>query len=250
MKKGSIKLVMKWLTGSLIIMFAGLVALLSTPSLLYASHTTVGNITIYHDEEIPEHLPASIKDAFDLVSESPLYSPDLKIDLCLNDGSKYPQLVKGVLGDDVFAAFANKVVLIAQDAQHGRLNHWGQTMSYVQFLAHGMVHNYQFNYHGFWGSNPIGGYANWKWEGYVEYELFGKHVPFSDLKAKLDQTKGQFEWVILDSTTSTIKRHLQYAMMVKYCLEEKEWTYDEMMDNGLDEEEILSEMFNFLETEN
>ncbi|MFY0592483.1 hypothetical protein [Roseivirga sp.] len=242
MRKLKIKRLLAWFIGSLLFLVLTLIILLTVPSILYANHTSFGSITVYHQKEIPSHFATSIEEAISTVKVSPLYQSDLRINVCLNDGSKYPSIVKTILGDDVFTAFANNVVLIATDIGEGKLSHWGQTLSYTQFLSHGLLHNYQFDHHGLFGANPLGGHPNWKWEGYVEYELISKNKTYQTLLKKYNNAGGEFDWVGLNQGKSTIKRHLQYAIAVKYCLEEKKWGYDQLMDTDISLESIEAEL--------
>lgn len=219
-----------------------LIVLLTTPSLLYAHHTTIGNIEVYHSQPLPTDLETTIRKALERVTSSEIYAADMKHDLCLNDGSKYPALVEGILGADVFTAFANKVVVLGEYQGGGKFSQWGQTLFFDQFLAHALMHNYQYEYHGFFGANPLGNYAQWKWEGYVDYQVIGKSYDMPDLLKSLKSPKGDYEWLNFRDGESTIKMHVKYLTLVKYTMESKGWSYDDLMTSDLSMEDLELEM--------
>jgi len=219
-----------------------LIVLLTTPSILYASHTTIGNIEVYHNQPLPSELETIVQDALSRVSSSKLYDATMKHDLCLNDGSKYPALVESVLGADVFAAFANKVVVLGDHEKEGKFRKWGETLSFEQFLAHGLMHNYQYEYHGFFGANPLGNHARWKWEGYVDYQVIGKHYDMNDLTTALEAPGHDFDWLSFKGGESTIKMHVKYLTIVKYAIESKGWSYHDLITSKLSIADLESEM--------
>ncbi|OEK01509.1 hypothetical protein BFP97_08230 [Roseivirga sp. 4D4] len=219
-----------------------LIILLTTPSILYANHTAIGNIEVYHSQPLPAELRTTIESALERVSSSEIYDANMKHDLCLNDGSKYPALVESVLGSDVFAAFANKVVVLGKYEEAGKFRQWGQTLSFDQFLAHGLMHNYQYRYHGFFGANPLGNHVQWKWEGYVDYQVIGKHYDMDDLMTALESPKGNFDWLNFKNGESTIKMHVKYLTLVKYALESKGWSYQDLIASKVSMEDLELEM--------
>ena len=169
------------------------------------------------------------------------------IEICVNDGAIYPKVIRSLMGDDVFRAFANKSVMMGTISGPDRLKVWGREVSTPQFLTHALIHNLQYVYHGFWDANPLGGHSEWKWEGYVEYELMGKEHTLGYFDQKLRETSGdEFTWVDMEAGQSTIKQHVRYLMLVKYCMEEKGMNYDELMAYEVEEGLLKAELADFL----
>lgn len=176
-----------------------------------------------------------------IVATSEIYDSDFHTNLCLNDGSCYPALVKTVLGDDVFRAFANKVIVLGEySAQPNRFIKWGEQINFTQWLAHGIIHNLQYQHHGFRDANPLGGHPMWKWEGYAEYHSIGEEWSFEELLAIYENATGDdFQLVKLEDDYTTIKLHIKYLLMTKYCLEVLHLDYETFMNYEIEEQALL-----------
>jgi hypothetical protein len=91
----------KWtlrLTATGLLCLGLLVGIVLNPTLLYANKTTVGNYTVYHNAPLDEIFISLLDDATGLVKASELYDANLKLDICLNDGSLYPTLMEKLRG--------------------------------------------------------------------------------------------------------------------------------------------------------
>ncbi|MEJ7830179.1 MAG: hypothetical protein WKF91_18360, partial [Segetibacter sp.] len=153
------------------LLIAGLLlAIILKPTLTYANKTTHNIYIIYHNKALDQALKTRLDQAIQLVSTSELYNQNLKLDICLNDGSKYPEIV-ATLGGRAFArGFYDKVVLFGKaDFQNNFVELNRYKWNLTQLLAHEMTHCFQFDKRGFCKSKPIANIANWKWEGYPEY---------------------------------------------------------------------------------
>jgi len=221
-----------------------LVIFLLNPSLLYAHQDTYKNLTIYHNGTFDEELKEVIDLSLATVESAKIYQKNFRSQLCLNDGSFYPKMVQKILGDDVFTAFSNKVVVLGEPSVlFNRFQKWEQELSYDQFLSHALMHNLQFKYHGLFGANPLGNHPQWKWEGYVEYEILGKGRSLESLGSLLENTpKEDFAWVDLGEGKKTMKRHLQYLVLTKYCFDILDLNYDEFMSDKRTEDLIYREI--------
>ncbi|MEN0049278.1 MAG: hypothetical protein AAF806_19620 [Bacteroidota bacterium] len=221
-----------------------LVIFLLNPSLLYAHQDTYKNITIHHNGTLDEDLKEVIDLSLASVESAKIYQKDFKSQLCLNDGSFYPKLVQKILGDDVFTAFSNKIVVLGEPSDaFNRFYKWEQELRYDQFLSHALMHNLQFKHHGFFGANPLGIHPQWKWEGYVEYEILGKERDLENLITLLQNAPDEdFTWVDLGDGEKTVKRHLKYLVLAKYCFDVLDLSYDEFMENEQTEEMLYKEI--------
>ncbi len=141
------KLLLK-LAGTVLFLMVLLLTFLLNPSLLYANKTVYQNITIHHQGPLRADLFELIDQSLETVQQAEITDMNWKTDLCLNDGSFYPGLVRRLLGEDVFTAFSNKVVFLGQDVDaYNRFYLWDRELKYSQFFTHGLVHNLQFRHH-------------------------------------------------------------------------------------------------------
>ena len=221
-----------------------LVIFLLNPSLLYAHQDTYKNLTIYHNGVFDEELKEVIDLSLAKIESAKIYQKDFKSQLCLSDGSFYPKLVQKILGDDVFTAFSNKVVVLGESSEtFNHFHKWGQELRYDQFLSHALMHNLQFKHHGLWGANPLGNHPQWKWEGYVEYEVLGRERSLESLVSLLqDAPQEDFDWVDLGEGEKTMKRHLEYLVLTKYCFDILNLSYDEFMKDERIEELLFTDV--------
>lgn len=220
--------------------------LLFFPSWLYACETDLGQVQVYHQQPLPAGFEEVVKESLAVIRQSELYTPAFQSELCLNDGSLYPRLVKTALGYDVFRAFAHKAVMLGDfsaDSRH--MQAWGRELSTVQFLSHAFVHNLQYQYHGLAGANPIGRHPEWKWEGYVEYLVLGQEHALDYYRTVAESESAEaspFEWVALEHGKSTIRMHLEFMLLTKYCFEQKGWSYREFMSDDTSKAQLTQEM--------
>lgn len=223
--------------------------LLFFPSWLYASETDLGQVQVYHQQPLPNGFEEVVKESLAVIRNSELYTPAFKTELCLNDGSLYPKLVKTALGDDVFRAFVDKAVMLGDfsaDSRH--MQAWGRELSTVQFLSHAFVHNLQYQYHGFSGANPIGRHPEWKWEGYAEYMVLGQEHTLDHYLDLMESEANPFEWVAMGNGKSTIRMHLEFMQLTKYCFEQKGWSYHEFMSDDTSKAQLTQEMEQWYKT--
>lgn len=241
----------KWtlrLTATGLLLSAFLLGIVLNPSLLYANRTTIGNYTIYHNSTLDQTFSARLDDATTLIKASELFDSNLKLDICLNDGSTYPKLIRFIRGQAFGWGFADKVVLMgnANNADNSvELN--GYKWNLTQLIAHEETHCLQFHKFGFWKSNPIAGYPNWKWEGYPEY-VSRRNADQLDLTKnilrKLEQEKADADgWAIYFSDNTISPREYYNAwLLVQYCLDIKKMSYESLLADTTSEQETSRQM--------
>ena len=147
-----------------------LLIIVLNPILTYANKTTHNNFTIYHNTKLDPLLTSQLDNARNLLETSEFYNEKLNLDICLNDGSKYTDIIRTIRGQAFAWGFYNKVVL--QGTMNCKENYVelnGYKWNLTQLLAHEMTHCLQFYKLGLWKSKPIANIDNWKWEGYAEY---------------------------------------------------------------------------------
>lgn len=145
---------------------------LFNPSLSYAHKTQFGQITVYHNQTLEIGTQKVLNDAFSILKTADLFDPDIQLDLCLNEGTFYPELwlFKGAAA----YSFLNKGVIYASQLnfnQNITSFKWAvngfepRTFNLTWLLAHEFTHCLQYN----WKKTFPLYCAFWKSEGYAEY---------------------------------------------------------------------------------
>ena len=243
----------KWILRSIatVLFLAGLLMIIIlNPILTYANKTPHKNFSIYHNQNIDPILFRSLDQATILLKTSEFFTNNLKLDICLNEGSTYPTIIKTLRGRAFAWGFYDKVVLQGTmncKANFVELN--GYKWNLTQLLAHEMTHCLQFEKLGFWGSKPISNIPNWKWEGYAEY-VSRQNADQKDLKKNIDrlqQTDKNIWEVKFEDNTITSREYYNYWSMVKYCLDVKKMSYQQLLTDETSEQSIKQEMMKWYE---
>jgi hypothetical protein len=249
MKKELKKWTFRLIVTGLVIAVLLLIIILN-PILTYANRTTYNNVTIYHNTKIDPLLTYYIDQANDLIKKSEFYNDKLKLDICLNDGSKYPNIITAIRGQAFAWGFYDKVVLqgtMNYKDNYVELN--GYKWNLTQLIAHEMIHCLQFAKLGFWKSKPIAKIDNWKWEGYAEYiarqNTIQKDV-YKNLTVLKQQNSNSWE-IILDDGSITPREYFKYLTMVQYCIDIKGMTYKQLLNDSSNKLTINQQMMNWYE---
>jgi len=222
-----------------------LIAIVLNPNWAYANKTSYKNYDVYHNKPLDPGWLDKLDEATELIKTSELYNPDLRLDICLNDGAFYPSVIKTIQGQAFAWGFYDKVVFHARTEKnyaHVELN--GYTWNLTQLLAHEMVHCLQFDRFGPWKSKPIANIPNWKWEGYAEY-ISRKNDDQKNLVqniSRLYQTNEDAWAILFNDGTIAPREYYSYWMLVQYCIDIKKMGYDEILDDNITEEILGREM--------
>ncbi len=245
------KAIKKWsfrLIVSLLLIAGLLLTIVLNPVLTYAHSTAYRNFIIFHNEPLDPGLTSRLDDATDLLRKSELYDSRSKFDICLNDGSNYPTLIKKLRGEAFAWGFYNKVVLLGKancKDNFAELN--GYKWNLTQLLAHEMIHCLQYKKLGFWKSNPIAKIPVWKWEGYPEYiarQNTGQISLRQNIAYRLEvERSGANEWgIVLPDNTITPKEYYDYLLLVQYCMDIRNMTYEQLLADSGSEKLIKEKM--------
>jgi hypothetical protein len=228
-----------------------LLAIILNPSFLYANKTIKGNFNIYHQAPLDQAFISQLEIATKLAKSSKYFDPQLKLDICLNDGSLYPLLMEKIRGQAFAWGFYDKLVLLGQaDSQHNKAGLNGYDWNLSQLLAHEIMHCLQFNTMGFWNSNPVARYPDWKWEGYPEY-VARRNPDQNDLSEniarKLEQeNSAPNEWAIhFSDSTITPKNYYQAWILMQFCLDTKQMTYEALLNDTTSEQTLTAQMMDW-----
>ena len=225
-----------------------LLVIILNPILTYANETTHNNYTIFHNKPIDPILTIKLDQATNIVKVSEFYNPKLHLDICLNDGSKYPKLIQALRGQAFAWGFYDKVVL--QGVANFKDNYVelnGYKWNLTQLLAHEMTHCLQFDKLGLWKSKPIANIPNWKWEGYAEY-VSRQNTDQKDLSkniARLIATnKSNWEITFTDNTIAP-REYYESWTLVQYCMDIKKMSYIQILEDTTSEQTVRQEMLSW-----
>lgn len=247
------RMIRKWtirITATGLLIGGLLIGIVLNPTLLYANKTVVDNYTIYHNSDIDDNFLNQLENITALLKRSELYSSAFRLDICLNDGSIYPTLLEKIRGQAFAWGFYNKVVLQGNANYRGNyveLN--GYRWNLEQLITHEAIHCYQFNKFGFWNSNPMAKYPNWKWEGYPEFvsRQNQEHQDlFKNIGHLLEYQEKKKSWAIefSDGTISPIDYYKDW-LLVKYSLDIKQLSYEELLRDSKEKEEVEKDMLSW-----
>jgi hypothetical protein len=231
-----------------VVLIAGfLLVIILNPILTYANTTSAGAVTIYHQQKLDVDLISSSSQALEILKTSPWYHDGLHLEICLNDGSTYPTIIRTLRGPAFAWGFYNKVVLqgnVNAAANTVELN--GYRWNLTQLLAHELTHCMQYDRLGLLKSKPVASIPDWKWEGYAEYvarQGANRHDFVTDLD-RLDKTDTNAWAVTLDDGTVAPRNYYEAWLLVRFCLDIKKMTYEELLTDSRTEEEWKQQMRN------
>lgn len=250
-KKNMKRQIKKWtfrLTATSLLLAGLLLIIVLNPILTYANKTTHNKFTIFHNKPIDPILFSSLDSAAMLLTRSEFYNNNLKLDICLNDGSSYPSIIKAIQGQAFAWGFYNKVVI------YGKMNckenfvqlngyHW----NLIQLVAHEMMHCIQYDRLGLIKSNPIADIPNWKWEGYAEY-ISRQNSNQKSLINNIDrqnQTDVNSWELTFEDNTITPKVYYNDWILTQYCLDIKKMSYQNLITDTTSEQSYKEEMMNW-----
>mgnify|MGYP000885799676 CR=1 FL=1 len=244
MKKRLKKWVLR-LTATILLIAGLLLLIVLNPILSYANKTVHGHFRIYHQQTLDTSLLNRLDEARLLLQASEFYDSSLALDICLNDGSRYPTLLRTLRGPAFAWGFYNKVVLQGQ-ANSGKnfveLNGWRWNLE--QLLAHEMVHCLQYARLGFWKSNPVADIPNWKWEGYAEYiaRRLPEQLDLARNLERLQRAKADAWSISFSDSTIAPRDYYEGWTLVQYCLDVKKLNYSQLLEDTTGEASVREEM--------
>lgn len=248
----------KWtlrLTAAGLLCLGLLVGIVLNPTILYSNKTTVGNYTVYHNAPLDENFISRLDKAKELVKACELYDANLKLDICLNDGSLYPTLMEKLRGKAFGWGFYNKVVLMGNaNCKENFVEINGYKWNLTQLLAHEEIHCLQFHKFGLWKSNPVASYPNWKWEGYPEY-VARQNPDQRDLTKNIarkivQENSNKDSWSInFGDSTIAARDYYNAWLLIQYCLDVKKMSYENLLKDTTSEQAATTQMMNWFATQ-
>lgn len=242
-----------WRVIACVIIFLGsFIVLMLNPQVLYANATHYRQVTIYSQKKLDKSFNKVIDHALLLVQHSELYDKNFSIDVFINDGSIFTRIIKFIYGNAYGYGYHNNAILngsIDSALQFIHLNGYKRQLS--RTIAHEMIHCYQYNRYGLFGSRPLKNLPIWKWEGYPEYvsnnsALKNERTILIENIKRLNEYEEEngLEWVEvdLDEGKSYIGTNFRNWLMVKYMMEVKKTKLHDLMSDEIMYKGVYDEM--------
>lgn len=227
-----------------------LLIIVLNPILSYAGKLQHHNYTIFYNKVIDANFFLRLDEATQLVKTNEFYDPSLHLDICLHDGSEYPDLIQKIRRPAFAWGFYDKVVLMGNASyQENYVELNGYKWNLSQLLAHEMIHCYQFHKLGLLKSNPLANIPAWKWEGYPEY--VARTSPWQtnlhhNISYLISTEKTDHHgWIQFPDQTGTVITYYKSWLLTQYCIDVKKMTYKQILDDVANEESISVEMMNW-----
>jgi len=232
--------------------------LLLNPGTMYSESTTIDNVTVHHNQELPNGAEVVIKNAMTRIKASSIYDEHFKMDLCLNDGSSYPKL-HPIPGGTAYA-FLNKAVLFdckpnfaenVADFKWALNNYEARSYDLTYLIAHELTHNLQYNFDKKYSVTTTFGKINWKLEGHADY-IAREFKNDGLLKDKIDlylreEMKKHVGIPVIKLEDGTIQNlaYFKYALVVQYLLEEEKLSFGKICKQEKSLEELYDSMIDW-----
>ncbi|MBX7241968.1 MAG: hypothetical protein K1X92_09485 [Bacteroidia bacterium] len=233
----------------LMLFFAGILLLvILNPSLTYAHKTTHNHFTVFHNNALDPIFLTQLDQANELLKSSEFYNPELRLDVCLNDGSGYPDMIRVLRGRAFAWGFYDKVVMQGNASyKNNEVELNGYRWNLTQLLAHEMIHCLQFDKLGLWKSKPVASIPNWKWEGYAEY-ISRKSVDNQDLLKNIEllnaSDKNNWEVLLSDNTISP-RVYYEGWILVQFCMDIQKMSYEKLLSDTTGRQIVEKEMLDW-----
>lgn len=231
---------------------------LLNPNLSYANKTQIGNVTVYHNNELEEGTQLIVKNALKIIENAEIYDKNLRIQFCLNDDNIYPNLYP-FAGATAYA-FLNKTVIYASKPSFKNNyaefswkinNHEIRKWNLTSLLAHEFMHNVQHNHNPRYYIKSTLGNLNWKLEGHAEY-IARQFKDDGKLKIKIqryliEEDKEHVGIPVFKLEDGTIQSlsYFKHALVIQYLMEEKKLNFDKICKREIDLDESYKEMIDW-----
>ncbi len=215
-----------------IVILGLLVVIVLNPMLVYANKTAAGNYTICSQNRPDPYFIEHLNDVTNLLKASELYEGKQKLTICMNDGSVFPCLVQAIQGRAFAYGYYGNVVLNGTlNARDNYVELNGYKWNLTELIAHEATHCMQFHKLGFFHTNPIARFPQWKWEGYPEYVARKNKACLVNNISHLLETEhtDNNNWISFDDSTGTVIPYYKSWLLVQFCLDVRKMSYAELL---------------------
>lgn len=256
-----IRIIKKIVLGSLSILgisFLVWTFLLLNPNWMYSKSTSIENVIFYHNSDVEKEAKNTIKTALEIVSSSEIYDKENRIQLCMNDNSRYPHLHPFASGTAY--AFLNKTVMFASTPNFSQntaefkweINDYElRKYNLTYLISHEFMHNTQYQYNKSYYNSTTFGKKNWKLEGHADY-IARQFKNDGKLKIKIqkyltEENKEHIGIPVFELEDGTIQNlsYFKYALIIQYLMEEKNLNFNQICELEIGLDDLFKEMMDW-----
>ncbi|MEO1258634.1 MAG: hypothetical protein AAFZ15_07545 [Bacteroidota bacterium] len=260
MKKKFIKRTITSVLLTLFVGVAGIVTLVLHPQVLFAHQLEHRHFSIYSEVPINENIKQILDSAERMVMSSELHDAGYKYDIFLCHGTAFNKLDDWLLGSWPAArAIDNNVIIkVPVDIGDGTAENGENEFHLDYMFAHEMVHCLQANHYGKLTFNPLSHPPMWKLEGYPEYisrqkrrepDNYNLMDEINLFLEKTNESSQNIDIIQLDRTTSVPYIYFKGRLMVEYLMDIKNWSYDDILQEKIKEEQVWKELLEWHQNE-
>ena len=210
----------------------------------FADKVSYKNFQLYYDKKIPTEIYPILDTVDQLIQKSDCYDPHLKFKIFLrSDASKYT-IFPGQFPDKsigwTIGGIKNVFLHKTDCSTNTAYNHLGHTRTLSSVLAHELIHVlieskwFLKSKMAYFDKNSLSSFgALWKEEGYAEYIA-------GDLPITLDEGLKILNGEILPKYVPHFE-YFKYWLAVRYLIEEKRMSFEAILHDNLNLEEVLKE---------
>jgi hypothetical protein len=205
------------------------------PNNLFARRTVHKEFTIYADHPTKGDYKAALDKAITLIKTSELYDSKYHYDIFLTQGTFYKDVIFKLFGPGPARSQDNNILLnIPADFEQDLLIGPKTKRDLTSTIAHEAIHCLQFHKYGF-RSIPT-----WKKEGYPEYVARQGEGDFCTNVRRLSTLHDT--WMELKPGHFDQLVYFKGRLMIEYLIRCKGMTYDQILDDAIQEDEVYHEM--------
>lgn len=242
-----------------IIFIVGIFTLILFPQPLFSNSYEYKNFKIYSNYELnQEAFNDAIDKAIVIVNKSEINDPNYNYDVFLASETSYNQIDNFILGEwPVARAIDNNVIIKREVNEEERSVKNGENeFDLVYVLVHEIIHCLQSEKYGKLKFNPVNHPPYWKLEGYPEYiarrELleskeYDLRIGISDFLNRTESDGDLNQIIQISEKESTPYIYYKGRLMVEYLMDIKKMSYDQILDNSVQEDSVYSEMMKWYE---
>lgn len=251
------KIIKKIVAGTLLfvmIFISGVITLVLYPQPLFANKLEYKNFRVYSNNKVNTDIEVILNNANTRVAASELNDSSYRYDIFLSYNSLYNKIDDKLLGKEPSArAIDNNVIIKIRIDPERNLGypafHENGEVNLTHLIAHEMVHCLQANKYGKMKFNPFRHPEMWKLEGYPEYvskqmnrndnnDLVNEINRYTDM-----ESKSKDGWILAgDNNCSIPEIYYKSALMMKYLIDVKHFSYDKILRDTVSEKTVYDEM--------
>lgn len=252
--KNSIKKIAAGTLLFVITFISGVITLVLYPQPLFANKLEYKNFKVYSNNKIDNDIKIILNNANTRVAKSELNDPSYTYDIFLSYNSLYNTIDDQLLGKGPSArAIDNNLVIKIRIDPARNLSYptfrGNCEVNLTHLITHEMIHCLQAHKYGKMKFNPFHHPEMWKLEGYPEYvskqmnrnddnDLVNEINRYTDM-----ESKSKDGWILAgDNNCSIPEIYYRSALMTKYLIDVKHFSYGKILRDTVEENTVYNEM--------